>query len=258
MSNNHVPIHIVIPTYNEVENITMLLEGIFDLGLPNTHVLIVDDDSPDGTFEIAKAFAETNEYSVSLLRRNGKEGLGTAYRDGFCEVLRQISREEVVVVQMDADLSHSPVYLPEMISMLDESDVVVGSRYYEGGGSVKEWSLSRKILSIGGNWLIRFISGLAVCDCTSGFKIFRSTVLKNIVWEDIRCVGFGFQVEVAMECQNSGFIVKEYPIIFNDRMSGYSKMSISIVIEAMIKVTLKRLHFFGLMGILKILTRSRV
>ena len=103
MSNNQVPIHIVIPTYNEVENITMLLEGIFDLGLPNTHVLIVDDDSPDGTFEIAKAFAETNEYSVSLLRRNGKEGLGTAYRDGFREVLRQISGKEVVVVQMDAD-----------------------------------------------------------------------------------------------------------------------------------------------------------
>lgn len=251
MENIHVPIHIVVPTYNEVENITMFLGKIFDLGLPNTHVLIVDDDSPDGTFEIAKAFAETNGYPVSFLKREGKKGLGTAYMDGFREVLTQISEEDAIVVQMDADLSHSPLYLPEMISMLHESDVVVGSRYSEGGGSVKEWGLYRKMLSHGGNKLIRFISGLAVNDCTSGFKIFRSAVLKNIVWDNIRCVGFGFQIEVAMECQNGGFTVKEYPIIFNDRMSGYSKMSMLIIFEAILKVTLKRLHFLGLMGIVR-------
>ncbi|MDC0035102.1 polyprenol monophosphomannose synthase [Chloroflexi bacterium] len=251
MKFKQVPIYIVIPTYNESESINILLGEIFNLGLANTHVLIVDDDSPDGTSEIAEIFAENNKYSVAFLRRNAKEGLGTAYKDGFQEILRRICGKEAFVVQMDADLSHNPAYLPEMISMLRENDVVVGSRYYLDGGAVKKWSLYRKILSSGANRLIRLMSGLAVNDCTSGFKIFRSKVLKNIAWDDIRCVGFGFQIEVAMECQIKGFTVKECPIIFNARMSGYSKMSMSIIFEAVLKVTLKRLKVFKLIGRIK-------
>ncbi|MFL2759695.1 MAG: polyprenol monophosphomannose synthase [Dehalococcoidia bacterium] len=247
MQANNSPVHIVVPTYNESENISILLDEIFGLDLNNIHVLIVDDNSPDNTADVAKFYAESNGFSVSILRRDRKSGLGTAYIEGFRQVILQLSQKEGFVVQMDADLSHDPKYILKMIEILNENDVAVGSRYYRGGGSNEEWGLYRKLLSECGNKLIRFVSGLKIKDCTSGFKVFRSQALKEICWNNIRCVGFGFQVEIAMQCQKNGFRIQEYPIIFNDRTAGDSKMSTAIIFEAILKITLARFSSFRLM-----------
>ncbi len=246
MQVNKFPVHVVVPTYNEAQNISILLDKIFGLTLDNIHVLIVDDNSPDNTAAVAESYAESKNFSVSILKRDRKSGLGTAYIDGFQEVIGQLSGEEGFVVQMDADLSHDPKYIPKMIELLNENDVTVGSRYYQGGGSGEEWVLYRKLLSGGGNKLIRFVSGLRVKDCTSGFKVFRSEVLRKISWSRIRCIGFGFQVEIAMQCQNKGFRIQEHPIIFNDRTAGDSKMTTSIIFEAILKITLARFGSFRL------------
>ena len=246
MQVNDFPVYIVVPTYNEAQNIPILLDEIFGLHLHNVNVLIVDDNSPDNTGAVAKSYAESKGFSVSILKRDRKSGLGTAYVEGFQKVIAQLSGREGFVVQMDADLSHDPKYIPEMIELLHGNDVIVGSRYYQGGGSNEEWSLYRKALSKGGNKLIRFVSGLKVKDCTSGFKVYKSAVLKKICWNRIRCAGFGFQVEIAMQCQNNGFRIQEHPIIFNDRTAGESKMSTSIILEAILKIILLRFSSFRL------------
>ena len=254
MNVNRIPVYVVVPTYNEAQSILVLLEEIFGLGIENIHVLIVDDNSPDSTAKVAQCYARNNRLSVSILNRPTKKGLGTAYVEGFKEVLRGLPEEEVFVVQMDADMSHSPRYLPNMIDLLARNDVVVGSRYCQGGGSDENWSVYRKGLSTGGNWAIRFVSGLKVNDCTSGFKVFRSHVLKDIVWDEIRCSGFGFQIEIAMQCENQGFRIQEYPIIFNDRVSGDSKMSIAIILEAIYKIICGRFKIFKVIKFLKLNT----
>ena len=248
MRVNNFPVYKVVPTYNEAQNVSILLDEIFGLGLDNIHVLIVDDNSPDNTAAIAKSYAESKSFSISILKRDQKSGLGTAYVEGFQEVIRQLSDEEGFVVQMDADLSHQPKYIPKMIEMLGENDVAVGSRYYQGGESDEAWGLYRKLLSEVGNKLIRLIAGLKVKDCTSGYKVFKSEVLKEICWDRIRCVGFGFQVEIAMQCQNNGFRIQEHPIVFNDRTVGDSKMSTSIIFEAILKITLVRFSSLRLLS----------
>ncbi|PZC44139.1 MAG: dolichol-phosphate mannosyltransferase [Chloroflexi bacterium] len=251
MNVDLVPVYVVVPTYNEAQSIPVLLREIFELGIKNINVLIVDDNSPDCTAKVARCYARDNGLSVSILNRRTKKGLGSAYVEGFKEVLLGHPEEEVFVVQMDADMSHNPSYLPSMIELLARNDVVVGSRYCQEGGSDEKWSVYRKRLSACGNWAIRFVSGLKVNDCTSGFKVFRMQVLKDISWDEIRCSGFGFQIEIAMQCENHDFRIQEYPIIFNDRVSGDSKMSISIVLEAIFKIICERFKIFKVIKTLK-------
>ena len=196
---------IVTPTYNERKNIRELVSTLFELN-PDFHILVVDDSSQDGTAEIVEEL-QADCTNLHLLSRNEKGGLGSAYIAGFNFALE---RDYEVIVQMDADMSHSPSYLPRMIDLLASNDVVVGSRYCQGGGSDENWSLYRKGLSAGGNWAIQFISGLKVNDCTSGFKVFKSQVLKDICWDEIHCSGFGFQIEIAMQCESLGFTTVSY------------------------------------------------
>lgn len=221
---------VVIPTFNEVENIPVLFKRIFELAIPGLIVILVDDGSPDGTGTLANGLATKYEGKVEVIQRGRKQGLGTAYIEGFS---RALAKGAICVIQMDADLSHKPEYLPYFLKELEEVDVVVGSRYIEGGGMDENWSLSRKILSTLGNFGIRLITGLNVKDVTSGFKGFRRDVLTSINLQAMECYGFGFQAEVAHACQAKNFRVREHPILFSDRVAGHSKMSARIILEAL-------------------------
>ena len=220
---------VVVPTYNEADNLRELAERIFALGLPNPKLLIVDDGSPDGTGEVADALTQQYEGRVEVMQRGSKLGLGTAYVDGFS---RALAVGADYVIQMDADLSHAPEYLPEFLKGLDHADVVVGSRYVAGGGADQTWSWFRRLVSSGGNFGIRTIAGLRVRDATSGFKAFRAPVLRSLDLDRFECKGFAFQAEVAHACQRMRLRVVEHPIVFTDRSKGQSKMSMGIVIEA--------------------------
>ena len=221
---------VVVPTYSEAENLPELIRRIFALGLPRTKVLVVDDGSPDGTGEMAEELARRFDGRVDVIQRGRKLGLGTAYVDGFTRALEDGAD---FVVEMDADLSHDPSYLPKFLDELERADVVVGSRYVEGGGSATEWGFWRRSVSALGNMGIRTVAGLKVKDATSGFKAFRGDALRSLDMADFRCKGFGFQAEMAHACQRRGFRVVEYPIVFERRAAGQSKMSLFIVVEAM-------------------------
>ena len=220
---------VVVPTYNEAENLPELAERIFALGLPNPKLLIVDDGSPDGTGEVAAKLTQLYDGRVEVMQRGSKLGLGTAYVHGFSKALAEGAD---YVFQMDADLSHAPEYLPEFLKELDHADVVVGSRYVTGGGVDQTWSWLRRLVSSGGNFGIRTIAGLRVRDATSGFKAFKAPALQSLDLDRFECKGFAFQAEVAHACQRRGFRVVEHPIVFTDRSKGRSKMSMGIVTEA--------------------------
>ena len=220
---------IVIPTYNEAENIHAVVDGIFKLNIPNPIVVIVDDGSPDGTAKIAEMLSRQYDGKVHLIQRGEKLGLGTAYVTGFSYAL---SHGSDYILQMDADMSHGLEYIPEFINKLRVSDVVVGSRYVIGGGIDLRSNMPRKMLSSLANFGIRTTVGLKVKDSTSGFKAFRKDVLKSIDLSNFKCSGFGFQVEVAYACERKNFRVLEHPIIFTNRLNGKSKMSIAIIFEA--------------------------
>lgn len=228
---------IVIPTYNEAGNLPALAERLFALGIPNMKIIIIDDNSPDGTAEIAKELNHKFDQRLELIERDSKQGLGTAYVRGFRQAL---DGGADYVLQMDADLSHEPEYIPDFIEALKEADVVVGSRYTTGGGIDEKWSIKRRLLSSMGNIGIRMASGLKVKDSTTGFKAFRASTLRSLKMSDFRCKGFGFQAEVAYACQQQGHKVVEYPITFYDRSKGQSKMSINIMLEAIWRLTLLR------------------
>jgi cellulose synthase/poly-beta-1,6-N-acetylglucosamine synthase-like glycosyltransferase len=232
---------VVIPTYNETENITRLLEEIIAQGR-QFDVLVVDDNSPDGTGDIVAAIAgETDR--VRLLRRAGKLGLGTAYLAGFEYA---IEHRYPFVVQMDADFSHQPRYLPALLHLCENlCDVAIGSRKVPDGGT-ENWSRRRQLISRGGSLYTQVILGLPVQDVTAGFKCFRTEVLKTIDLESIETNGFGFQVEVNYRAYRAGFHICEHPIVFPDRVAGTSKMSLRIFAEAMGKVMNMRLT--SLMG----------
>jgi dolichol-phosphate mannosyltransferase len=217
---------VIIPTYNECENIEGIVRDILDLGC-GVSILIVDDNSPDGTGEIADRLSEEFP-EVHARHRAGKQGLGTAYRFGFKEAL---DLGATCVFEMDADYSHDPRYIPQFLSEIGDHDVVVGSRYVEGG-RIENWGLVRKLISRGGNAYAKVFTGLKVKDATGGYRCYRSDVLKAIDMSRISASGYGFQVEMAYVCSALGFDVFEIPIVFTDRREGESKMSGHIVWEA--------------------------
>lgn len=217
---------IVIPTYNEKDNIKKLIPMIKKY-LPKSDVLVVDDASPDGTGAAVKALAKANK-NVRLMERKGKLGLGTAYVDGFKYAL---AHNYDFVFEMDADFSHDPKYLPEFMDAVKTSDLVIGSRYINGI-SVVNWPISRLILSKFANFYARTITGVPLTDLTSGFKCYNSKVLKAINLDSIHSDGYAFQIEMHYKVWKKGFKIRETPIIFIDRHAGSSKMSRKVMMEA--------------------------
>lgn len=221
---------VVVPTYNEAENLPLLARRLFALDIPECVLIVVDDGSPDGTGDVALKLEGEYDGRVHLIQRGRKQGLGTAYTDGLTYAL---GTGADFVVHMDADLSHAPEYIPGFLSDLDGADVVVGSRYVEGGGSEEEWGLRRRVLSKIGNAGIRAVTGIKTRDVTSGFKGFRREVLASLDMTEFRCKGFAFLPEETSACQRRGYRVVEHPIVFAQRVSGESKLSAAIVLEAM-------------------------
>lgn len=222
---------VVVPTYNERSNLPHLAAAI---RLGGYRLLIVDDASPDGTGDVAEALA-ANDAEMTVLHRPEKIGLGPAYADGFDVAL---SRGADVVVQMDADFSHSPEDIPRLIEAINSgADLVIGSRYVPGG-STPDWPVGRRLLSRGGNAYARIMLGIPIRDATAGFRAFRADALRRLPYREAEASGYGFQVEMAWRADALGLAVAEVPIVFRDRESGSSKMSGDIVVEAMRLVTL--------------------
>ncbi|MGI8586766.1 MAG: polyprenol monophosphomannose synthase [Chloroflexia bacterium] len=222
---------IVLPTYNEWNNLQPMVEAIFDVG--PFDILVVDDNSPDGTGRLADRLAEKYPERLHVLHRAVKEGLGKAYLSGFAWGL---GRDYDLLFEMDADFSHDPRHLPQFINRIREgADAVLGSRYVPRGGT-RNWSLARRMISRGGSLYARTILGLPIHDLTSGFKCFRRTALESLDLENIGSNGYGFQIEVTYRLYKSGLKIVETPIIFVDRRVGQSKMSRNIVLEAMLMV----------------------
>jgi len=224
---------IVIPTYNEVENIGSLIDALFSLGLPDLRLLVVDDNSPDGTADAAAHSGEAHAGSVAVLRRSGKLGLGTAYIEGFRRALNEGAQ---AIGQMDADFSHAPEYLPGFLQALESCDMVFGSRYVPGGGLDPRWTPARRMLSRFGNVYSRAILRLSVLDTTGGYRVWRRETLAAMPLEQIRSNGYIFQVEMAYVADRLGFKPVELPIYFEDRRYGRSKMSLRIQVEAALRV----------------------
>jgi len=223
---------IVVPTYNERENITLLIPGVKRV-LPGVHILVVDDSSPDGTSAAVKELqGGPDGAGVFVLDRAAKQGLGKAYISGFKWALE---RDYEYIFEMDADFSHNPEYLPEFIKAAQDNDLVIGSRYI-GGVNVVNWPMSRLLLSYFANKFARFVTGLRIKDCTGGYKCFRRSVLESLNFNGIASSGYSFQIELNFFAWKSGFKVKEIPIIFTDRQRGVSKMSTKIIREATLLV----------------------
>jgi dolichol-phosphate mannosyltransferase len=218
---------IVVPTYNEAENLPRLIETLLSLEL-DLGVLVVDDNSPDGTGDMADELA-ANDPKVLVLHREGKQGLGTAYVQGFQRGLAETDAK--LFVQMDADFSHNPFKVPELVEKARQGAVAIGSRYVAGGG-VKNWGLGRRILSRGGSLYARTILGLPINDVTGGFKCWPRSVLEDLDLGSIKSNGYAFQAEMSYRAHKKGHALSEVPIIFVDRRVGQSKMSPGIALEA--------------------------
>jgi dolichol-phosphate mannosyltransferase len=229
------PVWLVLPTYEEATNLERLVAAARAKLPADAHVLIVDDNSGDGTGQIAAALAEREE-AVHFLHRQTKEGLGPAYIAGFHHALADGAG---LIIEMDADFSHEPAYLPRLLEAARRADVVIGSRYVPGGG-VSDWGAMRRAISRGGSTYARLALGVHVRDLTGGFKCFRREVLEAIDLDAVRARGYAFQVEVTYRAIQLGFNVVEVPIVFRDRQAGASKMNRSIVLEAIWRVPLLR------------------
>lgn len=233
-----VSVVVVIPTFNEAENIRVIVEQLLTLDVPMLGVLFVDDSSPDGTGDIADGLTHEFPGRIVVAHRQGKLGLGTAYVAGFKIALESGAP---YIVQMDCDLSHPPAEVPRMIAALQQSDVVIGTRYSDGGDVDPNWKMSRVLLSKWANMGIRVILGLKVHDATGGFKAYRRQALAAIDVDRLTITGFGFQAEVAYRTQRQGLKVTEHPYTFMERTAGKSKMSMQIALEAFWRLTLLRL-----------------
>ncbi len=232
---------VIVPTYNESENIRTLLRAILEQDA-RLDVLVVDDNSPDKTGDIVAGIG-AEEPRVHLLRRPGKMGLGTAYRDGFRWALQ---RDYELIFEMDADFSHSPNHLTEFLKASEFADFVLGSRYLNGKVTVVNWPISRLLLSYGANIYARLVTGMRLWDATGGFKCFHRRVLESIDLGDVRSNGYAFQIEMSFRAMRKGFRPVEIPIVFTDRTEGESKMSGHIVREAIFMVW--RLRWWALTG----------
>src|SRR5215207_2192859 len=227
---------LILPTYEEAANIEAIVAAALANLPEDRRVLVVDDASPDGTGEIAERIAAADD-DVEVLHRPGKSGLGPAYVAGF---RRALAGRAELVCQMDADFSHDPSDLPRLLAAAADADLVLGSRYVDGGG-VGEWGPTRRLISLGGSAYARLVLGVGVRDLTGGFKVFRRAVLEAIAFETIPSLGYAFQVETTYRALRAGFRVVELPILFHDRRVGESKMSGRIVVEAALRVPAMRL-----------------
>jgi dolichol-phosphate mannosyltransferase len=223
---------VIIPTYDEAENIADVVGRVRD-AVPDAHVLVVDDNSPDGTGDLVEGMAG-DDANLHLLRRAGKAGLGSAYRAGFAWGAAEGFE---VMVEMDADLSHDPAALPSLLARVDDgADLAIGSRYVPGG-SIPDWKWHRKALSRWGNRYAGAVLSLDVADATAGYRAYRATALADIDLDSVRADGYGFQIEMADRVARNGGRIDEVPISFTDRIRGTSKMSGRIVVEALVLVT---------------------
>lgn len=234
---------IIIPTYNEKENLEKIISQLLALG-DFINIIIVDDNSPDGTGQIADCLALKSNH-ISVIHRSGKLGLGSAYITGF-----KYAQENNMdyIIEMDADFSHDPKYINDFLNAIKDYDVVVGSRY-ANGIRVTNWPLSRLLISLGGCLYTRLITGLPISDATAGFVCYRKNVLEAINLDNIHSDGYSFQIEMKYNCWRKGFRIKEIPIIFADRLQGTSKMSLQIVKEAIFVVW--RLRWKSIMDTIK-------
>ncbi len=219
---------VVVPTYNEADNIAGFMAALFAVPAPDLNVLVVDDESPDGTGKIVDGLAARQD-RLHVMHRTGLRGLGRAYLDGFRWALNQDFDR---IIQMDADFSHSPAYIPAMLDKSNEYDVVVGSRYVSGGALDTGWEAGRVFLSAWANFYARSILRMKVHDATAGYKCWTRGALEKIQLDRVRSNGYVFQVEMAYLCQKLGLCVLELPIYFEDRRIGQSKMSIPVKLEA--------------------------
>lgn len=232
---------VIIPTYNEADNVGNVIRKIISRNIPGLSVLVVDDNSPDGTAEIATKIG-ARDSRVKLLKRAGKLGLGTAYVEGFKYAIEE---GYDYIFEMDADLSHYPGDIPKLLERVQEYDLVIGSRYVRGV-NVINWPFSRLFLSLAANWYTRLITRMPIHDCTSGFKCFRRKVLESINLDAISSDGYSFQIEMHYKAWKKGFRILELPIIFVDREKGSSKMTRKVMREAAWMVwKLRLLSLFG-------------
>ena len=221
---------VCIPTYNERENIEKIVPAVLK-ELSASHVLIVDDNSPDGTGRVADSMSEEDD-RIFVLHRHKKEGLGRAYLEAFSWALE---RDYTHVIEFDADFSHDPIYLPQMIDLLDSADMVVGSRRVKGGGT-ENWGLLRRLVSAAGSYYARAVLQTGISDLTGGFNGFKRETLERLNLNEIETSGYGFQIEIKYRAVKAQMNVVEMPIVFRDRVEGKSKMSLGIFVEALARV----------------------